>query len=105
MSIVYLNQDNFSNEVIESEEMILVDFWAEWCPPCKMLSPIIEELEEEVEDVKFAKLNIEDAQNLASEYSVMSIPTLILFKDGKEVDRIKGARPKKQILEFINKNK
>lgn len=106
MAVLHLNEDNFGNEVLESEEVVLVDFWAEWCPPCKMLGPVIEELADEVgEGVKIAKLNIEEAKTLATEYGVMSIPTLILFKDGDEVDRIQGARPKEQIKEFIENNK
>ena len=103
MSILHLENENF-NEVI-SKGLTLVDFYAEWCGPCKMLSPIIEEIATELSDVKIVKLNIDEHGDIAQKYGVMSIPTLILFKDGKEIDKSIGFMPKEDMIEFINKNK
>ena len=100
MSLI-LNKENF-DEVINGTKPVLVDFWATWCGPCKMLAPTIEELAEELKDeVVVAKLDVDQAQEIAIRYQVMSIPTLILFKDGKEEKRTVGFRPKAQLLDFI----
>lgn len=99
MSIIKLNGENFEKEVIQSEKTVLVDFYADWCGPCKMLSPIIEEIANEVrEKVKICKLNVDEGQDLAIKYDVMSIPTIIIFKDGKVDNRLVGLRDKSEIL-------
>lgn len=101
MAAIIMTTENFEQEVLQSEEPVLVDFWASWCGPCQMLLPIIEELAEEVTDVKICKVNVDDEPGLAQEYQVMTIPTLILFKEGKVADRMQGAVPKEEVLEFI----
>jgi thioredoxin 1 len=100
--IVILNKENFKNEVLNSKETVLVDFFAPWCPPCRVLLPILEELAKEYEGkIKFTKLNVEDAPEIAEEYQVFSVPTLIIFKEGKEIERIVGL-DKKRIEEVLN---
>lgn len=103
MAHLTLTDSNFQEEI--KEGLVLVDFWAEWCGPCRMLGPIIEELAEEVKDVKIAKLNVDEAQQTAMKYGVMSIPTVILFKDGQVVETLVGVRPMEAYLEAINANK
>jgi len=88
---------NFQSDVLDSGEPVLVDFWAPWCGPCRVVHPILEEMAGERDDVKIVSLNIDDNQQTASEYDVLSIPTLILFKDGAEAKRIIGARPKRSL--------
>lgn len=101
---VTLTKDNFNEEVLNSNIPVLVDFWATWCGPCMMLSPIVEELAKELEGkVKVCKANIDEQEELAAQYGIMVIPTLLLFKDGKEVNRISGYMPKEELLQFINK--
>ena len=103
-NIINLNKDNFKIEIEKSEIHILVDFWAEWCGPCKMLTPILEELSTELKDkIKIAKVNLDENQDLAMEYSVRSIPTLILFRDGKLIDTKVGLLPKSDLLNWLNK--
>ena len=100
MSLV-LTKENFDT-VINSEKPVLVDFWATWCGPCKMLAPFIEEIAEEMKDeVTVAKLDVDREGDIAMKYGVMSIPTLILFKNGEEVRRTIGFRPKAQLIEFL----
>ena len=100
MSLI-LNKENF-DEVINGTKPVLVDFWATWCGPCKMLAPTIEELAEELKDeIVVAKLDVDQVQEIAVKYQVMSIPTLVLFKDRKEVKRTVGFRPKAQLLDFL----
>ena len=98
MAIVKLNDNNFENEVIAKKGTALVDFYADWCGPCKMIAPIIEKIAEERSDIIVGKANIDDASELAARFGVMSIPTLIVFKDGKEAKRIIGYRAKEAIL-------
>jgi thioredoxin 1 len=88
---------NFQSEVLDSEQPVLVDFWAPWCGPCRVVHPILEEMANEREDVRIVSLNIDDNQQTAARYDVLSIPTLILFKDGAEAKRIVGARPKRSL--------
>ena len=98
------DEKNFSNEVMKSEIPVLVDFWAEWCGPCHIMSPIIDEVAKEFEGkVKIGKINVDENQVLASQYGIMSIPTILAFKDGKVVSQLVGARPKKDLVDLINK--
>ena len=96
MSVQKLNQNNFNNAIANGTA--LVDFYADWCGPCRMVSPIVDEIAEERSDITVGKVNVDDENILATKYGVMSIPTLIVFKDGKEAARIVGARPKAAIL-------
>ena len=101
MSVVELSINNFDNEVLNADKPVLVDFWASWCGPCRMVSPIVDEIANENTDIKVCKVNVDDNQELAEKYNVMSIPTLIVFKDGKIVNQMVGAKPKNQILDMI----
>ncbi|MBE5937512.1 MAG: thioredoxin [Lachnospiraceae bacterium] len=101
MSAIEINKENFKKEVINSDKPVLVDFWASWCGPCKMLAPIVEKIAEENTDIKVCKINVDEEQELAMEYKVMSIPTLIVFKGGVAVNRSVGAKPKNEILGLI----
>lgn len=97
--------ENFETEVIKAEELVLVDFWAPWCGPCKMLAPLFEELDNEMDDVKFVKLNVDNNPQQAARYRVTSIPTLLAIKDGVVKDQLVGFRPKEELAQFINRNK
>lgn len=101
MAVVHVTEANFEQEVLQSDIPVLVDFWASWCMPCKRLAPIIEEIAEEVTDVKICKLNIDEADTIALKYKVMSIPTLVLFKNGAVTATAVGERPKAEVLAFI----
>ena len=101
MEIIKVNGQNFEEEVIKSEKPVLIDFYADWCGPCKMLSPIIDEVAEENTDIKVVKVNVDDAQDLAMKYQVMSIPTLVVIKKGEEVNRSVGLIDKAQVLNLI----
>lgn len=97
MAAMDISKDNFKKEVLEAEGLVLVDFWASWCAPCRMLAPVIDEVAKEVTDVKVVKVNVDKEQELAQTYNVMSIPTLIVFKGGQEVKRSMGFIPKEAV--------
>lgn len=104
MAIVNVTDQSFKNEV-ESTGTVLVDFWAPWCGPCKMIAPVLEELDQEMSDqVKIAKLNVDDNPDTASRFGVMSIPTLIVFKDGQPVDKIVGFQPKDALKSVLSRH-
>ncbi len=100
-----LNEQNFEKEVLESKVPVLVDFWAEWCAPCRMLSPIIDSLAGKYskEKIKIYKLNVDENPAIAAKYSIMAIPTIIIFKDGKVVERVTGIRPEKDFIDMIER--
>lgn len=105
MSIVKLDVQNFKSEVIDSQKPVMVDFYADWCGPCRMLTPSIESLAGEYsEDLKIAKLNVDTAGELAAQFGVSGIPTVMMFKNGSVVDHFTGALPKQSIEQFIKKN-
>ena len=96
---IAVNDDNFKQEVLNSNLPVLVDFWAAWCGPCQMIAPVVEEISEEYKDkLKVCKLNVDEAQMTASEYGIMSIPTLIIFKNGQVVDKVVGAVSKQVLM-------
>ena len=99
MEVIKLNNENFKAEVKESNKVVLVDFYADWCGPCKMMSPIVDKIAEEIgEQAKVCKLNVDNAQDIAFEYNVMSIPTLIIFKNGEVFDTLVGLQDKTELL-------
>ena len=100
-SIVEVTDANFQAEVIESETPVLVDFWAPWCGPCRVIAPSLEEINEEQDNLRVVKLNVDDNQQTAAKYEVMSIPTLIVFKNGEAAKKIIGALPKKRLVEEL----
>ena len=102
MNVLEINDLNFEHEVLKSDMPVLVDFYADWCGPCKILSPIVAEIAQEKSDIKVVKINVDEAPNVAIKYQIMSIPTLIVIKDGNEVNRSVGLINKSQILDLIN---
>ena len=98
MEVLKINNSNFEEEVLKSKKVVLLDFYAEWCGPCKMLAPVIDQIAKENEDIKVAKINVDEAQELAEKYGIMSIPTLVVIKNGQEIKRQVGLASKSEIL-------
>ena len=101
MSAINVNKNNFNQEVLNSDKPVLLDFWASWCGPCRMVSPIVDEIAAERSDIKVGKINVDEQPELAMQFGVMSIPTLVVMKNGKVVNQATGARPKAQILAML----
>ena len=101
MSALHITKENFEAEVLKSDKPVLVDFYAVWCGPCKMIAPILEEIAQEREDIKVCKINVDEEPELAARYQVVSIPSLFVIKDGQVTNQSLGARPKPQILEML----
>ena len=101
MSAISVNKNNFNQEVLNSDKPVLLDFWASWCGPCRMVSPIVDEIAAERSDIKVCKINVDEQPELAARFGVMSIPTLVVMKNGKVVNQVTGARPKAQILAML----
>ena len=102
MAALKITKDNFQTEVLEAKGTVLVDFWASWCGPCKMIGPIIDQIADEKDDVKVCKINVDEEPELATKFKVMSIPTLLVFKDGQVVNQSLGAKPKAAILAMLD---
>lgn len=101
MEVMKVTSSNFEEEVLNSDKTVLIDFYADWCGPCKMFSPIVESVAEENEDIKVVKIDVDNAQDLAIKYQVMSIPTIVVIKNGQEVNRNVGVVSKSQIVEMV----
>ena len=101
MSVININKNNFQEVVMNSDKPVLLDFWASWCGPCRMVSPIVDEIAAERSDIKVGKINVDEQPELAAQFGVMSIPTLVVIKNGKVVNQAVGARPKAQILAML----
>ncbi len=101
MSALHITKNNFQQEVIHSDKPVLLDFWASWCGPCRMVGPIVDEIAAQRTDIKVGKINVEEQRELAAAFRVMSIPTLVVMKDGQIVEKAVGARPKDQILSML----
>ena len=101
MKVLHINKDNFHQEVLNSDKPVLLDFFASWCGPCRMVGPILDEIAEEREDIKVCKINIDEQPELAHRYRIMTIPTLMVMKDGNIVEQSVGAKPKHQILAMV----
>ena len=101
MSAININKNNFQNEVLNSDKKVLLDFWAPWCGPCRMVVPMVEEIAKERPDIKVGKINVDENPELASRFGIMSIPTLVVMENGKIVNQATGARPKNAILAML----
>ena len=101
MSAINVNKNNFNQEVLNSDKPVLLDFWASWCGPCRMVSPIVDEIAAERSDIKVCKINVDEQPELAARFGVMSIPTLVVMKNGEVINQAVGARPKAQILAML----
>ena len=101
MSAINVNKNNFDQEILNSDKPVLLDFWASWCGPCRMVSPIVDEIAAERSDIKVGKINVDEQPELAARFGIMSIPTLVVMKNGKVVNQAVGARPKAQILAML----
>ena len=101
MSVITITKENFQKEVMESAQPVLLDFWASWCGPCRMVSPLVDEIAKEASAFRVGKVNVDEQQELAAQFNVMSIPTLIVMKNGKVVNHMVGARSKQQILAML----
>ena len=101
MSVIHIDRNNFQSEVLDSDRPVLLDFWAPWCTPCRMVGPILDEIAGERSDIKVAKVNVDEQPGRAGQFGVMSIPTLVVVKEGRIVQQAMGARPKAQILSML----
>ena len=102
MSVVTINKENFNTEVLQSDKTVLLDFWASWCGPCRMLSPVVDQVAEERPDIKVGKVNVDEQPELAAQFGVMSIPALLVLKNGKVVNQSVGSRPKAGVLALLD---
>jgi len=101
MSVLHITKATFEQEVLQADKPVLLDFWASWCGPCRMIAPTLDEIAEEREDIKVCKVNVDEEPELAAQYGIVSIPTLFVIKDGKAVNKSLGAKPKAQILAML----
>lgn len=101
MAAINIDHNNFQQEVLNSDKPVLLDFWAPWCGPCRVVVPIVEEIARERDDIKVGKINVDENPQLASQFGIMSIPTLVVMEDGRIVNQAQGARPKKAILDML----
>lgn len=101
MSVIQITKDNFQTEVMDSKVPVLLDFWASWCGPCRMVSPVVDEIADETPTIKVGKINVDEQRELAAAFNIMSIPTLVVIKNGKITNQALGARPKQHILSML----
>ena len=101
MSVIHVTKDTFEKEVLQSEQPVLLDFWASWCGPCRMVSPVLDEIAAERTDIKVCKVNVDEEAQLATQFGIMSIPTLMVFKNGEKTNQALGALPKARILDLL----
>ncbi|MCI9289660.1 MAG: thioredoxin [Oscillospiraceae bacterium] len=102
MSVQTITKENFEAQVLQSDKPVLVDFWAPWCGPCRMVSPVVDQIAEERPDIAVGKVNVDEQPELAAQFGVMSIPALLVFKDGQAVNKAVGARPKEELLSLLD---